>query len=178
MSHVDEDAVGAALGADDPAALVAGLAEAKAAAVAAVASAGDRPTLVLGCDSLFTFDGQTWGKPASPEEAVARIRAMRERRGVLRTGHHVVELGTGREASGVEATTVRFGPMTDGEVDAYVASGEPLRVAGSFTLDGRSAPFVDGVDGDHTNVVGLSLPLLRRLLAELDRSVTDLWARP
>ena len=178
VSHVDEDAVGAAVGTDDPAELVAALARAKAEAVAASTAPGDRPTLVLGCDSLFTFAGTTWGKPASAEEAVARIRAMREGEGVLRTGHHLVDLRAGRAVGGVEATTVRFGPMTDAEVDAYVASGEPLRVAGSFTLDGRSAPFVDGVEGDHTNVVGLSLPLLRRLLADLDRSVTDLWAAP
>ena len=138
----------------------------------------DRSPLVLGCDSLFTMDGRTVGKPSGPSEAVARIRGMRGGEGVLRTGHHLIDSATGTTASGVEATTVRFGPMTDTEVDAYVATGEPLRVAGSFTLDGRSAPFVDGVDGDHTNVVGLSLPLLRRLLAELDRSVTDIWTSP
>lgn len=175
VSDVDEDAVAAALGTDDPETLVAALARAKAEAVAASLTGGGS-TLVLGCDSLFTFGGQTWGKPRSAAEAVARIHAMRGRQGVLRTGHHLIALEEARSASGVEATTVRFGPMTDAEVDAYVASGEPLRVAGSFTLDGRSAPFVDGVDGDHTNVVGLSLPRLRRLLADLDLSVVDLWA--
>lgn len=174
VSDVDEDALTARLGTDDPAALVAALAEAKATTVAARTPASG-PTVVLGCDSLFTIDGTTWGKPSSPEEAVARIRAMRGHQGVLRTGHHLIEPATGRTASGVAATTVRFGPMTDAEVDAYVASGEPLRVAGSFTLDGRSAPFVEGVEGDHTNVIGLSLPLLRRLLGELGHSVVDLW---
>lgn len=174
VSDVDEDAVAAALGTDDPAAVVAALARAKADVVAG--RLGARPaTLVLGCDSLFSFAGTTWGKPGSADEAGARIRAMRGHEGVLRTGHHLAELGSGRAVAGVEATTVRFGPMTDAEVDAYVATGEPLRVAGSFTLDGRSAPFVEGIDGDHTNVVGLSLPLLRRLLAELGHSITELW---
>lgn len=174
VSDVDEDAVATRLDGDDPKALVAGLARAKAEAVAASVPATGS-TLVLGCDSLFTFDGQTWGKPASAEEATARICTMRGSQGVLRTGHHLIEAEGGRAASGVEATTVYFGPMTDAEVHAYVATGEPLRVAGSFTLDGRSGPFVEGVDGDHTNVVGLSLPLLRRLLADLGLSVTDLW---
>lgn len=189
VSDVDEDAVTAALGTDDPDRIVVALARAKADVVAEVVTAGsdgagpDRggsgPTmLVLGCDSLFTIDGTTWGKPRDAAEAVARIRSMRERAGVLRTGHHLIDLAAGRCASGVEATTVRFGPMSDAEVDAYVATGEPLRVAGSFTLDGRSAPFIDGVDGDHSNVVGLSLPLLRRLLADLGWSITDLWADP
>ncbi|HYI60186.1 MAG TPA: nucleoside triphosphate pyrophosphatase [Acidimicrobiales bacterium] len=178
VSHVDEDAVAAALGTDDPDRVVAALARAKAEAVVAQVGQLARPTAVLGCDSLFTFAGTTWGKPGSAAEATARIRAMRGGEGVLRTGHHLVEVSSGRAVGGVEATTVRFGPMTDAEVDRYVASGEPLHVAGSFTLDGRSAPFVDGVDGDHTNVVGLSLPLLRRLLADLGRSVTDLWTSP
>lgn len=180
VSDVDEDAVAAALGTDDPDRVVAALARAKAEAVVARVGPGRpaRPTAVLGCDSLFSFAGTTWGKPGSAAVAGERIRAMRGGRGILRTGHHLVEVGTGRAVGGVEATTVRFGPMTDAEVDAYVASGEPLHVAGSFTLDGRSAPFVDGVDGDHTNVIGLSLPLLRRLLADLGRSVTDLWERP
>jgi septum formation protein len=175
VSDVDEDAVTARRGTGDPAALVAALAEAKATAVAGRVAGRAGPTVVLGCDSLFTFAGTTWGKPSSPEEAVARIRAMRGGEGILRTGHHLVDVASGRAATGVAATTVRFGPMTDAEVDAYVATGEPLRVAGSFTLDGRSAPFVEGVDGDHTNVIGLSLPLLRRLLADLGHSVVDLW---
>ncbi len=175
VSAVDEDAVTTALGTDDPEVVVAALARAKAEVVAGRVGERPEPTLVLGCDSLFTFAGTTWGKPSSPAEAMARIRSMREGEGVLRTGHHLVDLASGRAVGEVEATTVRFGPMTDAEIDAYVATGEPLRVAGSFTLDGRSAPFVEGVDGDHTNVIGLSLPLLRRLLADLGRSVTDLW---
>lgn len=175
VSDLDEDAVVAHLGTDDPERLVAALAEAKASTVVERRAQAAEKTLVLGCDSLFTIDGTTWGKPSSPEEAVRRIRAMRGREGVLRTGHHLVDLWSRRAVAGVEATTVRFGPMDDSEVAAYVATGEPLVVAGSFTLDGRSAPFVDGIEGDHTNVIGLSLPLLRRLLGQLGHSVTDLW---
>lgn len=176
VSDVDETALTARLATTDPAEVAVALARAKAEAVAAGVGRPDGPTLVIGCDSLFTIGGETGGKPSSADEARARICAMREGEGVLRTGHHLVEVGTGRTASGVAATTVHFGPMSDAEVDAYVATGEPLRVAGSFTLDGRSAPFVEGVEGDHTNVVGLSMPLLRRLLADLGHSVTDLWA--
>jgi len=178
VSEVDESTVASTLGSDDPETVVAALARAKAEDVAGRLGAVEESALVLGCDSLFTIDGRTWGKPSSAAEAVARIRAMRGRQGVLRTGHHLIDLDSGRSSKGVEATTVRFGPMTDAEVDVYVATGEPLRVAGSFTLDGRSAPFVDGVEGDHSNVIGLSLPLVRRLLADLGHSITDLWAAP
>lgn len=180
VSDVDEDAITAELGTAEPDVLVVALARAKAEAVAegTRATVPSAPTFVLGCDSLFTIDGETRGKPSGAAEATARIRSMREREGVLRTGHHLVDLRDGRFVTGVAATTVRFGPMTDAEVDAYVATGEPLRVAGSFTLDGRSAPWVEGVVGDHTNVVGLSLPLLRDLLGRLDVSVVDLWAAP
>jgi septum formation protein len=100
---------------------------------------------------------------------------MRGRAGVLQTGHCVIDTATGRRASATASTTVHFGEPTDAEVAAYVASGEPLQVAGAFTLDGRSAPFIDSIEGDHGNVIGLSLPLLRRLLAELGVSITDLW---
>ena len=101
---------------------------------------------------------------------------MRGRAGVLQTGHCVYDTTTGRYASGTASTVVRFGDPTDEEIAAYVATGEPLHVAGAFTLDGRSAPFVEGIEGDHGNVIGLSLPLLRRLLGKLDVSVTELWA--
>ncbi len=172
VSGVDERAVAEA----PPAQLVVTLAEAKAAAVAD-RLAGGPPALVVGCDSLFELDGQVFGKPCSAAEAARRIRAMRERSGVLRTGHCLIDTAARRRATGVAVTRVTFGAMTDAEVDAYVATGEPLGVAGSFTLDGRSAVFVEGIEGDHSNVIGLSLPLLRRLLAELGVAVTDLWAR-
>ncbi|MEV0965817.1 MULTISPECIES: nucleoside triphosphate pyrophosphatase [unclassified Streptomyces] len=170
VSGVDEDA----LTAPDPGTLALVLAEAKADAVAArPESAG---ALVIGCDSVLELDGEALGKPADEEEATARWKSMRGRAGVLRTGHCVVDTATGRRASATESTTVRFGDPTDAEIAAYVASGEPLHVAGAFTLDGRSAPFVDSIEGSHGNVIGLSLPLLRRLLADLGIGITDLWA--
>ena len=170
VSGVDEDAITA----DDPRELVRRLAEAKADAVAATA---DLPggALVVGCDSMLHFDGEVLGKARSTEEATSRWRRMRGNEGTLLTGHCVIDTAAGRSASAVGATVVRFGDPSDEEVSAYVASGEPLRVAGAFTLDGRSAPFVDGIDGDHGNVIGLSLPLFRRLLGDLDVEVTSLW---
>lgn len=169
VSGVDEDALSAAT----PGELARILAEAKAAAVAA------RPevhgALVVGCDSVLELDGRALGKPADAEDATARWKSMRGRSGILQTGHCVIDTATGRQAAATASTTVRFGEPTDDEIAAYVASGEPLYVAGAFTLDGRSAPFIDGIDGDPGNVIGLSLPLLRRLLADLDVAITDLW---
>ncbi|MEU0985466.1 nucleoside triphosphate pyrophosphatase [Streptomyces sp. NPDC005953] len=169
VSGVDEDA----LSAPTPAELALVLAEAKAAVVAALPEAAG--ALVVGCDSVLELDGEALGKPSDAEEATARWKSMRGRSGVLRTGHCVTDTVTGRIASATASTTVRFGEPSDAEIAAYVASGEPLHVAGAFTLDGRSAPFIDSIDGDHGNVIGLSLPLLRTLLAELDHSITDLW---
>lgn len=169
VSGVDEDAVHA----PTAAARVGALARLKATAVAARPEAAG--ALVIGCDSLFELDGQVWGKPSSAAEAGARIRSMRGREGVLHTGHCVVDVAAGRTAEAVEATTVRFADMTDHEVDAYVVTGEPVAVAGSFTLDGRASVFVAGIVGDPSNVIGLSLPLLRRLLGHLDVEVTSLW---
>ncbi|CAG6395530.1 Maf family nucleotide pyrophosphatase [Streptomyces cocklensis] len=170
VSGVDEDAISA----DSPAELARVLAEAKA---AAVASGGmlDGGEIVVGCDSVLDLGGEALGKPADAAEATARWQAMRGRTGVLRTGHCVIDTASGRQVSATASTSVRFGTPDDEEVAAYVASGEPLYVAGAFTLDGRSAPFVDGVDGDPGNVIGLSLPLLRSLLADLGVRITDLW---
>jgi septum formation protein len=148
------------------------LARRKAAAVAPLVP----DALVVGCDSLLELRGEVLGKPASEDEAVARWHAMRGRSGYLLTGHSVVDTRTGRVASDVCSTIVRFGEPSDVEIKTYVASGEPLRVAGAFTLDGLSAPFIAGIDGDAGNVIGISLPLLRRLLAELDVSLVDLWS--
>ncbi|MEV0412090.1 nucleoside triphosphate pyrophosphatase [Streptomyces sp. NPDC050448] len=170
VSNFDEDA----LNAETPAELALALAEAKAGVVAALDEAAG--ALVIGCDSVLELDGEALGKPADAEEATARWKSMRGRAGVLRTGHCVIDTATGRQVSATASTTVRFGEPTDAEVAAYVASGEPLHVAGAFTLDGLSAPFIEGIDGDHGNVIGLSMPLLRSLLAELDVSITDLWA--
>jgi septum formation protein len=158
----------------DTAALVAVLAERKAALVRAL-----RPgELVLGCDSMLDLDGKALGKPATAEEAVSLWARLAGQEGVLYTGHRLIDGRSGRQASGVAATIVRFGEPTDAEIAAYVASGEPLGLAGGFSIDGRGAAFVDGIDGDPGNVIGLSLPLLRRLLAELGIAITDLWRKP
>jgi septum formation protein len=170
VSGVDEDA----LSAPTPAELALVLAEAKAAVVAALPEVAG--ALVVGCDSVLDLDGRALGKPADAEEATARWKEMRGRSGVLRTGHCVTDTATGRIASATASTTVRFGEPSDAEIAAYVATGEPLHVAGAFTLNGRSAPFIDGIDGDHGNVIGISLPLFRRLLGELGHPVTSLWA--
>ncbi len=175
VSGVDEDA----LDAPTPAALTEILATAKAAAVAAGLAPGDRPILIIGCDSLLDLDGEPQGKPSSSEEAVRRWRAMRGRSGVLHTGHCIVRVspdGATSQRSGVASTIVHFGEVSDAEIDAYVATGEPLRVAGAFTIDGLGGPFIDGIEGDPHTVVGISLPLLRRLLAELGVGWTTLWS--
>ncbi len=140
----------------------------------------DRPQilgrpLVLGCDSVLAFDGEVRGKPGSTADAVAWWKGYRGRSGTLVTGHALVEVNSGRRAAAPAETVVRFGRPSDAEIDAYVATGEALAVAGGFTLDGYCAPFVEGIDGDHGTVLGLSLPLLRRLLAELDIDITSLW---
>ena len=171
VSGVDETAFSAAT----PAELAGQLARAKAAAVAACLPAVRAGALVIGCDSLLDLGGRPLGKPASADEAAARWREMSGRSGTLVTGHCVIDAATGRRAAAVAATRVRFGTPSEQEIAAYVASGEPLAVAGAFTLDGRGGWFVEGIEGDHGTVLGVSLPLLRRLLAELDISVTDLW---
>jgi len=167
VSGVDESAFAAGT----PAELAGLLAQAKAAAVASGLGRG----LVIGCDSLLDLDGRALGKPASAAEAADRWREMSGRTGTLVTGHCVIDAATGRQAAAGAATRVRFGTPSEQEIAAYVASGEPLAVAGAFTLDGRGGWFVEGIEGDHGTVLGISLPLLRRLLAELGISVTDLW---
>jgi septum formation protein len=168
VSDVDETAFSAAT----PAELAGQLARAKAAAIAGGLPDG----LVIGCDSLLDLDGRALGKPPSAAEAAACWREMAGRTGALVTGHCVINAATGQQAAAVAATTVRFGTPSEQEIAAYVASGEPLAVAGAFTLDGRGGWFVEGIDGDHGNVLGVSLPVLRRLLAELGFGVTELWA--
>jgi septum formation protein len=169
VSGVDESVIVA----DDPWVLVHELATVKAATVAA--ACGIEDALVVGCDSMLVLDGEVLGKPGDATEAVQRWQRMRGRTGTLLTGHCVVDRSTGRTAAEVADTVVRFGSPSDDEIAAYVETGEPLNVAGAFTIDGRSAVFVDGIEGDPSNVVGLSLPLLRRLLAELGVEVTSLW---
>jgi septum formation protein len=169
VSGVDESTVPT----DDPHTMVLELARLKAQAVASVATPAD--ALVLGADSTLVLDGIALGKPVTPHAATARWQAMRGRSATLLTGHHLLDSASGRAASGVGSTTVHFGTPTDDEVAAYVASGEPLQVAGAFTLDGRAAPFIDRIEGDPSNVIGLSLPVVRRLLAELGVGIVTLW---
>jgi septum formation protein len=147
------------------------LAVAKAMAVAS----READALVLGCDSVLDVDGMPYGKPADAAEAIERWHVLRGRSGTLVTGHCICDSRTGMVAEAVIGTLVWFGRPTDEEIEAYVASGEPLGVAGAFTLDGRSAPFIEGVDGDPGNVIGVSLPLVRDLLAEHGVRITDLW---
>ncbi|MEV6925947.1 Maf family protein [Dactylosporangium sp. NPDC051485] len=171
VSGVDESAVEAG----DAATLAGTLAGLKARAVLASVSATD--ALVLGCDSVLAFDGEILGKPGGATEATARWKAMRGRSGVLHTGHCLIDAATGEAAEAVVATTVHFAEPDDDEIAAYVASGEPLEVAGAFTIDGLGGAFVAGIEGDHTNVVGLSVPTLRLLLARLGVPITSLWTR-
>jgi septum formation protein len=157
-----------------PAELALQLAELKCGAVAA---RDDVPAqaLVLGCDSVLELGGEALGKPESAEVAIERWRTMRGRSGVLHTGHCLREAATGRVAAATASTTVHFADVTDEEIAAYVATGEPLWVAGAFTIDGLGGAFVESIEGDHHNVVGVSLPLLRGLVVELGHSWTGLW---
>lgn len=152
------------------------LAEAKAAATAVRPEASGR--LVLGCDSVFEFDGEAYGKPLDADDAASRWRAMRGGVGVLHTGHTLVDTrqSPSSSVSATVSTRVRFADIGDEEIDAYVATGEPLPCAGAFTVDGRAAAFVTGLEGDFHAVVGLSVSALRILAAECQVPITDLWA--
>jgi len=169
VSGVDEDGVRA----HDVSDLTLLLAERKANAVAALATSAD--SIVIGCDSMLEFKAQGFGKPSSPEEARDRWRTMRGRTGTLITGHCVIDTRIDRRATAAARTVVHFGTPSDEEIDALVATGEPLRVAGGFTMRGYSGPFMDGIEGDPGNVTGISLPLFRQLLGELGVEVTSLW---
>jgi septum formation protein len=152
------------------------LAERKAESVAE--ELGEGSHVIIGCDSMLEVDGEARGKPVSTSEARAWWRAMAGRSGVLHTGHAVIDGRNMRLASATSSATVRHGTPTPTELDALLATGEALEVAGGFTIDGRAAPFIDGIDGDHGTVLGLSLPTLRLLLRELGITITDLWAQP
>lgn len=191
VSGVDEDAVVAdalarfgALAAEDVALV---LARAKCEAVARSLSAdGDCPedapvgALVLGCDSVLELDGEVHGKPADEAEAVLRWKQMSGASGVLHTAHWLIDDrddqdgGTGATMGAVASTIVHFAKVSDDEIAAYVATGEPLQVAGAFTIDGLGGPLVSGIEGDHHNVVGISLPLLRDMLGEINVSWFEL----
>lgn len=167
VSGVDEEPYSA----HTPAALSLVLARAKAEAVASGLGEG----LVIGCDSILELDGRPYGKPASHEEAGERWRLMRGRTGRLVTGHCVIDVAAGRQAAEVATTVIRFGRPTDDEIAAYVGTGEPLSLAGAFSIEGRGGWFVDGIDGDHGTVLGISLPLVRQLFDELGYAVTSFW---
>jgi len=175
VSDVDEPAALAEAAKNGPltvAESVQVLAEAKARAVAA--EHPGRADITLGCDSLLELDGEGLGKPESARVARERWRRMRGRTGTLHTGHFAITSG-GRTAGASASTEVTFAHVSDEEIDAYVATGEPLKVAGAFTIDGLGGPFITKIRGDHHAVVGLSLPVLRTLLASLGVSWPSLW---
>lgn len=172
VSGIDESAVDGSTPAD----LARGLAQLKAEAV--VSRIGKQaPVVVIGCDSVLELDGVALGKPGRAEIAEQRWRAMRGRVGVLHTGHHVLvrERGIARSTTAVGSTAVHFADLDDSEISAYIATGEPLEVAGAFTIDGLGGPYVSEIHGDPHNVVGISLPLLRVMLRELGVAWHTLW---
>jgi len=179
VSGVNEEAATAALGAAaTPTDIAQSLAQAKAQAVAQYMDRSDpRRTYVIGCDSVLDMDGRALGKPIDAADAARRWQAMRGRTGALRTGHTVIDVQANVWVNAVQSTVVRFGSPDDDEVLAYLASGEPMTVAGGFTLDALAAPFIDSIDGDPSNVVGLSLPMLRTMLRQLGVRWTDLWTQ-
>jgi septum formation protein len=179
VSGVDEDALAASMPDIEPEQLVAALAEAKARTVAEAVAAQHPESVVVGCDSMLAQDGFLVGKPGSADQARERWVRMGGGIGELMTGHAVLRVqngAVGGMATGTVRTTIRFGAPSPAEIEAYIATGEPMLVAGGFTLDGYGGWFVDGVDGDPSSVIGISLPLTRRLLIEIGVSVMDLWA--
>jgi septum formation protein len=178
VSGVDEDALVATLPDATPAELVTALASAKANAVAADTATEHPYAVIVGCDSMLHIGGELVGKPGCADAALRRWHGMAGCTGELITGHAVVRLDQGERSatvSGAQTTVIRFGTPSAAEIDAYVGTGEPLQVAGGFTLDGRGGWFVDGIDGDPSSVIGISLPLTRRLLAEVGVPVISLW---
>ena len=180
VSAVDEDAVASALGDAAPDAVTAALATAKAEQVAASLDASvAADCVVIGCDSMLYCDGELRGKPSSVEEAKQQWQTMGGRIGELHTGHCVIRLRDNmitHQLAETLVTAVRFAVPSAHELDAYVASGEPLKVAGGFTIDGLGGWFVDAVDGDPSSVIGISLPLTRRLFERAGLSIPVLWA--
>jgi septum formation protein len=181
VSGVDEDEIVERLGVEaDPADVVSALARAKAEAVAgALDPAVAADAIVIGCDSMLYVGGRLCGKPGTPEQARRQWESMAGTAGQLFTGHCVIRSLAGaptRTAAAAAVTTVRFGVPTDSELEAYIASREPLGVAGGFTIDGLGGWFIDGIDGDPSNVVGLGLSLTRRLFSDVGLALGELWA--
>jgi septum formation protein len=171
VSHVDEDGTDH-LPADQA---VAVLAERKARAVARRLAGADPPRLIIGCDSILELDGSSWSKPSSPAEVVERWSRMRGRTGRLHTGHALIDGASSELVSETDTAVVRFGQPTDREIEAYSRTPEALQVAGPFTLEGHSAPWIESIDGNYGTITGLSLPVLRRLLGRVGVEIVDLW---
>lgn len=132
------------------------------------------PALVIGCDSTFEFEGESLGKPLTPENAISRAKLLRGKSGVLHTGHSIIDTQKQIEITDVASTKVFFAEMSDKEIESYVATGEPLNVAGGFTLDGLSSPFISRIEGETSNVIGVSLPLIRNAVNKLGYEWFDL----
>jgi septum formation protein len=165
VSHVDEETD--FFNAMSPADMVIALAVTKAHTVRELI---DYPALIIGCDSTFDVDGISFGKPGTPEIARERAKKISGRSGLLHTGHCVIDTAQGKEIADRVTTKVTFSDLTDQEIEDYIASGEPLQVAGGFTLDGFGSPFIPVIEGDYTNVVGLSMPFLRSAMSQLGYS--------
>ena len=162
VSHVDEETD--FFNAMTPADMVISLAITKA---HTIREQIDFPAIIIGCDSTFEFDSQSLGKPATPEIAIERASRVRGNSGLLHTGHCIIDTTKDKEISSIVTTKVTFDNMTDAEIADYVATGEPLHVAGGFTLDGFSSPFIPSIEGDYTNVVGISMPFVRKAFEQL-----------
>lgn len=173
-SHVDEDALVRGAGVSSAADVVALLARAKAEAVAAPLGVVPE-TLLLGCDSVLELDGRVWGKPHTPERAREQWHAMSGRSATLHSGHWLIDLSTGSAVGRSSRTIIHTAAIEEAELDAYIATGEPLQVAGALTIDGFGGAYVTGIEGDHHGVIGVSLPLCRELVGELGYAWHDLW---
>ena len=181
VSNVDEEAIERNMASATPSEIAQALAQAKCEKVTQelVDNKELTPnTIVIGCDSVFELNGKPYGKPRDATEAKARWQEMMNATGTLHTGHYVTftnEQGQRASAEATASTQVHLGELSNTEMDAYLNSGEPFAVAGGFTLDGLGGAFVQGVTGDPSNVVGISLPTVRKLLAQLGITWTDLW---
>lgn len=174
VSEVDEDATTAAARIGEPAAIAGLLARAKAEDVASRGPHGEDTFVVIGCDSVLELDGVPYGKPHTPERARAQWQLMNGRSARLHTGHWLID-SRGRATGATSTATLHTATLTPEEIDAYIATGEPLEVAGALTIDGLGGPFITAIEGDHHGILGLSLPLVRTLFADLGHSWVDFW---
>lgn len=170
-SHFDEDQIQIS----DPRELVNALALSKAETVVDQVSQTYPNSLILGCDSVLAFGGEIYGKPDSPADAIARWQKMRGRVGDLLTGHAIIDLTQNRKLIRCRTTQVYFADISDQQIEAYVATGEPMKCAGAFAIEGMGGFFIEKLEGCHTNVIGLSLPLLRQMFMDLDYDISKFW---